>query len=211
MHRNGKALCLAGTALAVFGILVGLRYATFAMVQDKATPSSVCSLPVVSTVVLEYPVGGPKVTATLSSDPADLPTVYTGKEEITTHTMDSVFVALNLSGTFSGKPIKSTLNGAFTSKGRVENVRHFKKGEAPDAQVGEFAGGHHVLQVFQVYTIGTTSFFNKDPITLVADIGSTTPTGRTYTKQGANAISLYDKSNPSKVIAKLYSLENKVQ
>jgi hypothetical protein len=189
-----------------------MRYTGVAMAQaEKTTPSSVCSLPVVSTVVLEYPLGSPKVTATLKSNPKDVPAVYTGKEELATHTMESIFVALNLSGTFSGKPITSTLNGAFASKGKVENVRHFKKGEVPSARVGEFAGGRHVLEVFQVYTIGTASFFNKDAITLVADIKSTTPTGRTYSKQGANAISLYDRSDPSKVVAKLYSLDNAVQ
>lgn len=211
IRANRSVLGLASTVLAFFALLAFGRYASFAMQNEKATPASKCSLPVVSTVVLEYPIGSAKVTATLSSDNADLPTVQTGKEDLTTHTMDSIFVALNLKGTFSGKPITSTLNGGFTSKGKVENVRHFKKGEVPDARVGEFAGGHHVLKVYQVYTIEGTSFFNKDPITLVADINSTTPSGRTYSKQGANAISLYDKANPSKVVAKLYSLDNKVE
>lgn len=204
-RANKKTAYFGGVALAVLALLVGVQFAGFAMPlqAEKPVASSVCSLPVVSTVVLEYPLGSPKVTATLTSSSSDLPTVYTGEEDVASNSMDSIFVALNLSGTYNGKPIKSVLNGEFTSKGKVHKVHHTAK--------GEFAGGHHVLQVFQVYTIGSVSFFNKQPIVLAADITSQTPTGRTYTKQGAAAVSLYDKANPAKVIAKLYSLSNKVQ
>jgi hypothetical protein len=202
---NKKTAYWGRIALAVLALLVSVQFVSLAMPPQggESVAASTCSLPVVSTVVLEYPLGSPQVTATLTSTPDDLPTVYTAKESLTTQSMDSIFVALNLSGTFNGQPIKSVLNGEFPSKGKVENVRHTSK--------GKFAGGHHVLQVFQVYTIGTVSFFNKQPIVLAADITSETPAGRTYTKHGAAAVSLYDKTNPTKVVAKLYSLSNKVQ
>lgn len=204
-RANKKIVYFGSIALAVLAVLVSVQFVSFAMPPQKQAPAGAtkCSLPVVSTVVLEYPLGSPRVTATLTSSPTNLPTVSTSPEDPTTHSMDSIFVALDLSGTYNGQPIKSVLNGAFPSKGKVENVRHSTR--------GEFAGGHHTLQVFQVYTIGTVSFFNKQPIVLAADITSQTPTGRTYTKQGAGAVSLYDKSNPAKVVAKLYSLSNQVQ
>jgi hypothetical protein len=200
-----KVVYFGAAALVILVVVATVHFVSFAMPPQggKALQASKCSLPVVSTVVLEYPVGSPHVTATLRSAPGDIPTVNTEQENLTSHTMGSVFVSLNLSGTFNGQPIKSVLNGDFPSKGRVENVRHTGK--------GEFAGGHHILQVYQVYTIGSVSFFNKQPIVLAADINSQTPSGRTYTKQGAGPVSLYDKSDPTKVIAKLYSLSNQVQ
>ena len=200
-RANRKITYWGSIALAVLALLVGVQFTGFA--SDPPIAASVCSLPVVSTAVLEYPLGTPKATATLTSSANDVPTVYNGVENLATQSMESIFVALNLSGTFNGKPIKSVLNGDFPSRGKVQNVRHSSR--------GQFAGGRHTLQVFQVYTVGSVSFFNKQPVILTADISSPTPSGRTYTKQGAAVVSLYDKANPSKVIAKLYSLSNKVQ
>jgi hypothetical protein len=205
MKRANKNFANVGRiALPLLAVLAIVQFVSFATPsQGAAIAASKCSLPVVSTVVLEYPLGSPKVTATLTSSPADLPTVATEAEDVATQTMESIFVALNLSGTYNGQPIKSVLNGEFPSKGKVQNIHHTSK--------GAFAGGHHVLQVFQVYTVGTVSFFNKQPIVLAADIKSQSPTGRTYTKQGGAAVSLYDKANPGKVVAKLYAESNKVQ
>ena len=192
--KNKNLTRFTSRALAVLALVV---------LSVAVLDGAVCSLPVVSTVELEYPLGTPKTTAVLTSSPSDLPTVYTGLEDAASQSMGSIFVALNLSGTFNGKPIKSVLNGDFPQQGKVQNVRH--------SSSGKFAGGHHILHVYQVYTVGSVSFFNKQPIVLAADIDSETPSGRTYTKQGGAVVSLYDKADPSKVIAKLYALSNKVQ
>jgi hypothetical protein len=169
--------------------------------------SSVCSLPVVSTVVLEYPIGSPHTTVILTSDPEALPTVYTGSLR-SDQTMDSIFVALDLSGTYDKKPLKAKLNGDFKeSKGQLVKIA---------LKSGKFAGGHHVLDVYQLYTFNAggkdaVEVFNKDPITLEADIASNTPSGRVYKMTSASPALLYDHNDPTRVVAKLYSLENQVK
>jgi len=172
----------------------------------QTIPSSVCSLPVVSTVTLEYPVGSTRTTTILKSDPEALPTVYTSKIK-PDDTFDSIFVALDLSGKYEDKPLTATLNGDIQSKGRVVKVVK---------RAGEFAGGHHTMTAYQIYTFdagsaGAVEAFNKEPIVLEADIGSREPKGNVYKMVGPSPILLYDRKDPTRVVAKLYHVENQVQ
>jgi hypothetical protein len=191
-----------------FGTICFVAFCLSGIVLGQGTvPSSVCSLPVVSTVVLEYPLGSPHRTATLKSAADSVPTVYTGKLRAD-HTMDSIFVSLDLSGTYDNKPLTSKLNGEFKeSRGRVVKVT---------VRAAKFAGGHHVLDAYQLYTFNAggqdaVEAFNKDAITLESDISSRSPNGRVYKMTNTDAVLLYDQKDPTKVVAKLYSLENQVE
>ncbi len=200
-QREKKKSVLRATAFTT--VVCGLLGSAFAQVHP--IPASKCSLPVDSTIVLEYPLGSGQKNVTLNSDPNNVPTVETSKQK-SDQTMDTKFTKLNQSGTIDGQPIASNLSPNVPSKGSVTNVTQ--------STPGAMAHGHHTFNLFLEYTVNPgasngVTFYNKQPIKVEADIDSTSPSGRTYTMTNG-PIDLFDKNNKSKTVARLISLENRV-
>jgi len=193
MEKTARQLAL--------GALIVLALVTFMIGQGHKIPASKCSLPVDSTIVLEYPQGSAQTTVELKSDPNNVPTVNTNSQN-SDKTLDAKFTSLAQTGTINGQTITANLNPNVPSTGKVTSVQQ--------SSSGDFAKGHHTFNLFLQYTVGGQTFENKTPIKVEADIDSTSPSGRTYLMTNG-PVQLYDSSNKSKVVATLYKLENRVQ
>jgi hypothetical protein len=192
-------VALTALALSLGWVLPGFTQPGF-----KPVPASRCTLPVDSTIVLEFPPQSQPQTIELKSDPTNLPTVDTDKET-NAHSMASKFVSLSQSGTFGPNTINSELDPIVPSTGKVDNVQQ--------SGPGQFKKGHHTHNLFLQYTINKGKpnevvMKNKAPIKIEADMDSTAPTGAVY-RMVNGPITLVDSSN--RPAAKLSSLENRVK
>src|SRR5437762_4305627 len=99
------------------GALTVLAVVALSSAQGHKIPASKCSLPVDSTIVLEFPQGAAQTTVELKSDPNNLPTVNTNSQN-PDKTLDAKFTSLAQTGTINGQPITSSLNPNVPSTGK---------------------------------------------------------------------------------------------
>lgn len=192
--------------LAAIALAAALAAALHTAAQPafKAVGKSTCSLPVESTMTIEYPLGSAPQTIKMASSPSEVPTVETDAQDPASKKMRSTFVKLTLHGTLGGKPLVSRLNGRVKSFGEVSDVEQ--------AGPGEFKRGKHGQNLNLIYTLDegqrdAVSFENKRPIRVEGTLDSLSPTGAVYRMVGG-PVDLVDPKN--KKVGTLHSLENRV-